>query len=120
MAKILVVDDVDVERLSMTDILRKAGHSVIEARDGNEAIASAKANKPDAIIMDIVMPNRDGFGATKLLMMDPMTKGIPIIVVSSKAQESDKFRAQQLGAKGYLVKPATAASVLPVLKQILG
>jgi twitching motility two-component system response regulator PilH len=120
MAKFVVVDDVELERLNMAGILRKAGHTVIEAKDGIEGVAAVKANKPDAVIMDIVMPNKDGFAATKQLMMDPETKGIPVVIVSSKAQESDKFRAQQLGAKGYLVKPATAAAVLPVIKQILG
>ena len=119
MAKILVVDDVQAERGLMTSILRKAGHTVIEAVNGVEGVAMAKAHKPDAVVMDIVMPELDGFGATKRLMMDPETKSIPVIIVSSKPQESDKFRAKQLGAKGYVVKPATAEKVLPVLKQVL-
>jgi twitching motility two-component system response regulator PilH len=119
MAKFVVVDDVELERLNMAGILRKAGHTVIEAKNGDEGIAAVIQHKPDAVIMDIVMPVRDGFSATKELMKNPGTKDIPVVIVSSKAQESDKFRAQQLGAKGYLVKPATAAAVLPVIKQIL-
>ncbi len=120
MAKFVVVDDVELERINMAGILRKAGHTVIEAMNGEEGIAAVKEHKPDLIVMDIVMPKMDGFAATKKLMMDPETKNIPVIVVSSKSQESDKFRAKQLGAKGYLVKPASAASVLPVIGQILG
>lgn len=119
MAKILVVDDVQAERNLMTAILRKAGHTVIEAVNGQEALSMAKDHTPDAVVMDIVMDVMDGFAATKRMMMDPATKSIPIIIVSSKPQESDKFRAKQLGAKGYVVKPATAEKVLPVLKQVL-
>jgi twitching motility two-component system response regulator PilH len=120
MAKFVVVDDVEVERLNMASILRKAGHTVIEAVNGEEGRLAVKEHKPDAVMMDIVMPVMDGFAATKKLMMDPDTKGIPVVIVSSKSQESDKFRAQQLGAKGYLIKPATSATVLAVVKQILG
>lgn len=118
MAKILVVDDVQLERSLISLILRRAGHSVIEAADGNEAVLMAKEFNPDVVFMDIVMPVVDGFTATKRLMMAPETKNIPIIVVSSKPQESDKFRAKQLGAKGYIVKPANERNILDALAQV--
>jgi twitching motility two-component system response regulator PilH len=119
MAKILVVDDVMAERVNVTEILRRRGHSVVEADSGAKAIEMAKHHKPDAIVMDIVMPEMDGFSATKRIAMDPETKGIPIVIVSSKAQESDKFRAKQLGAKGYLVKPVNAENLMGVLSTLL-
>lgn len=119
MAKILVVDDSDLERLAMSDILRKAGHTVIEAENGEKGVAAAQLHMPSAIMMDIVMPVMEGFRALKRLKMDEATKNIPVVMVSSKSQESDKFRAEQLGASGYVIKPATAASVLPVIKQLI-
>lgn len=119
MAKILVVDDIAVERAANSAILKKAGHEVIEATDGNEAIKMAKEQMPAAIVMDIVMPNKDGFSAAKALMMDPTTKPIPVIMVSTKSQESDKFRANQLGAKGYLVKPVKPDELLSVMKGLI-
>ena len=119
MAKILVVDDVDLERMNMVDIVRKAGHTVIEATNGEEALEVARKQKPDAVFMDIVMPKMDGFGACKRMMMDPELKKVPVVIVSSKNQESDKFRAEQLGAKGYVTKPAKVEQIVPILNKIL-
>lgn len=119
MAKILVVDDSDVERIAMITILKKAGHTTIEARNGEDAVNVAMTHMPDMVFMDIVMPIKDGFTATKKLKMEPSTKNIPVVMVSSKSQESDRFRAKQLGARGYLVKPASAATVLPIISQLL-
>lgn len=119
MAKILAVDDMDTERLNLVDILRKAGHEVVEARDGDEAIIVAEAELPDVIFMDIVMPKADGFRATKALLKNDKTKNIPVVIVSSKNQESDRFRATQLGAKGYIVKPAKYELIVEVLQDIL-
>jgi twitching motility two-component system response regulator PilH len=119
MATILVVDDVLAERVNSSGILRKAGYTVIEAENGAKSLLMALEHKPDAIIMDIVMPEMDGFSAAKKLMMNPLTKGIPVIIVSSKAQESDKFRAKQLGAKGYLIKPVNSSDLLGILSGII-
>ena len=119
MAKILVVDDIAVERANNTAILIKNGHTVIEATNGAMAVQMAKEHMPAAIVMDIVMPEMDGFSAAKKLMMDPTTKGIPVIMVSTKSQESDRFRATQLGAKGYLIKPAKEADLMAILKGLI-
>lgn len=115
MAKVLVVDDVEVERANVKGILAREGHTVSEAENGARAVDMAKVMKPDVIVMDIVMPELDGFSATKKLRADPETQGIPVLIVSSKAQESDKFRAGQLGAKGYLVKPVTREALTGAL-----
>jgi twitching motility two-component system response regulator PilH len=118
MAKILVVDDVLAERVNCAAILRKAGHDVIEAENGLNGFLMAVEHQPDAIIMDIVMPEMDGFSAARRLMKDPSTKHIPVLFVSSKTQISDKWRAGMVGAKGYLVKPVEAASMLALIDEI--
>lgn len=119
MPTILVVDDVMTERLNVTSILKKAGHEVLEAENGQIALDMAKAHGPAVVIMDIVMPIMDGFAATKRIRQSPETMHIPIVVVSSKHQESDFARAKMLGAKGYLVKPVTAKVLLAALDGLL-
>lgn len=119
MSTILVADDVKLERLHVTEILKRNGHTVIEAINGIEATEKAKQFKPDIIIMDIVMPDRDGFTATKRIMMDPETRHIPVIVVSSKSRESDIERARMVGAKGYLVKPVKDFELMAEIKKYL-
>jgi twitching motility two-component system response regulator PilH len=116
---ILVVDDVLSERVNMMAILRKHGFETLDADTGVRAIEIAQARVPDAIIMDIVMPEMDGFAATKRLSEDSTTKAIPIVIVSSKARESDKWRAKKLGARGYLVKPVLADALIAVINGVL-
>lgn len=118
MATIMVVDDVALERNHVSDILRRGGHTVVEAENGAAALALLKTAKVDAVIMDIVMPELDGFAATKRIKLDPATKAVPVIIVSSKAQESDKFRGKALGANGYLVKPVQANDLQEELKKV--
>ena len=119
MATILVVDDVTLERLNAKQICARAGYTVIEAKNGQEAVAMTRQFKPAAVLMDIVMPLMDGFTATKRLQTDPTTRHIPIIVISSKKQESDIARAKMLGAKGYLVKPVKQDDLLRALRGII-
>lgn len=119
MSLILVVDDVAIHRLENASILKKYGHTVIEANDGTQAVSMALEHKPAAIIMDIVMKDMDGFSALKKLQKNPETKDIPVIMVSSKAQESDRFRAKQLGAKEYLNKPTDPDQLMDALKGLI-
>jgi twitching motility two-component system response regulator PilH len=119
MAKILVVDDVDTERLFTSGILRKAGHSILEAKDGAEGVEMARKHLPDVVLMDIVMSGMDGFKAAKELSKDDATKHIPVVIVSSKSQESDRCRAELVKAKGYLVKPVKSAELLEVINGFL-
>lgn len=117
--KILVVDDVLVERANVTNIVRGLNYEPIEAENGEVALAQARLHKPVAVIMDIVMPIMDGFTALKRMTMDPALKGIPVIIVSSKKQESDIVRGEMLGCKGWLVKPVNAADVKKILDSLL-
>ncbi len=112
MKKVLVVDDAPVDTQNLQRIFADAGWKVITASSGAEAISKAKAEVPDLIMMDVNMPGLDGFSATRQLMQDPITKGIPVVFVTSKDQKADRVFAQMLGAKGYVTKPYTDDQIL--------
>ncbi|MGQ0587252.1 MAG: response regulator [Gammaproteobacteria bacterium] len=120
MAKIMVVDDAPADLQNLKNILTKGGHQVIEVTSGQDSIAKAKAEKPDAIVMDVVMPGVNGFQATRQISKDPETASIPIIVVSAKNQETDRLWAMRQGAREYVVKPVKDADLLSKVKQVLG
>jgi len=108
MALILIVDDSPTEVHVMKSVLEKHGYRIESASDGAEAISKAKAMKPDLIFMDVVMPGINGFQATRKLAADPETKSIPVIMVTSKDQETDRIWGMRQGAIDYLVKPVSA------------
>ena len=111
MALILIVDDSPTEVHQMRQVLEAAGFEVETAADGDEAIRKARALRPNLILMDIVMPGMDGFRATRQLSNDPKTRAIPVIMVSSKDQESDVVWGMRQGAVDYLVKPVSASQL---------
>ena len=111
MALILIVDDSPTEVHQMRQILEAAGFEVATAGDGDEAIRKARELRPNLILMDIVMPGMDGFRATRELRNDPKTSAIPVIMVSSKNQESDMVWGMRQGAVDYIVKPVSAAQL---------
>ncbi len=110
--KILVVDDSPTERFFTADLLTKNGYQVITAENGEEGIAKAKAELPDLVIMDVVMPGLNGYQATRTLTRDETTKNIPVIVCTSKGQETDKIWGLRQGAMDYLVKPVNPEELL--------
>jgi twitching motility two-component system response regulator PilH len=120
MARIMVVDDSPADVQNMKAILQKGGHEVIEVQSGQDAITRAKADKPNCIVMDVVMPGVNGFQATRSISKDPETSNIPIIVVSAKNQETDRVWALRQGAKEYIVKPVKDTELLAKIKQLLG
>ena len=103
--KILVVDDSPTERLALNDVLTRNGYSVITAENGEQAIARSEADKPDLILMDVVMPGMNGYQATRTISRKDATRDIPIIMCTSKGQETDKIWGMRQGALAYLVKP---------------
>ena len=109
---ILVVDDSPTERFFTVDVLTRAGYQVSTAENGEEGIAKAKALKPDLILMDVVMPGLNGYQATRTLTRDDDTKEIPVIVCTSKGQETDKIWGMRQGAVVYLVKPLNPEELL--------
>jgi twitching motility two-component system response regulator PilH len=120
MARILVVDDSPTDVQSLKSMLQKAGHMVSDVSSGEEAVKVVKTEKPDVVIMDVVMPGVNGFQATRSISKDPDTQHIPVIVVSSKSQDTDRMWALRQGAKEYLVKPVKEADLLAKVKAVLG
>jgi twitching motility two-component system response regulator PilH len=110
--KILVVDDSPTERYVATELLTKHGYQVITAENGEEGIAKAKAERPDLVLMDVIMPGTNGYQATRKLARDEATKNIPVIVCTSKSQETDKIWGLRQGAIDYLIKPVNHAELL--------
>ena len=110
--KILVVEDSPTERRLLSDILTQKGYEVIVAVDGDEAVAKAKSEMPDLVLMDVVMPGVNGFQATRSITRDQATKHIPVIICTTKGQETDKIWGMRQGALAYLVKPIDAKQLL--------
>jgi len=109
---ILVVDDSPTDLHYLTDMLVKSGYKVSAAENAEDALAKARQLKPDLVLMDIVMPGQNGFQATRALTRDDATKNIPVIICSSKGQETDKVWGLRQGAKDYIVKPINQADLL--------
>ena len=110
--KILVVDDSPTERYFLTDILIKNGFSVSTAENGEEALLKIKADKPELILMDIVMPGQNGFQVTRSISRDPATIDLPIIICTSKGTETDRIWGLRQGARDYIVKPIDPQELL--------
>ena len=110
--KILVVDDSPTDRQYLSDVLSKNGFKVSTAESADDAMAKLKQSRPDLVLMDVVMPGQNGFQATRALSRDDSTKDIPVILCSSKGQETDKVWGLRQGARDYVVKPVNPADLL--------
>lgn len=119
MARILIVDDSPTELHVLAKILQQAGHEALTAADGEAGIAAAKTQYPDAILMDVVMPGINGFQATRKLSRDPTTRHIPVVMVTTKDQDTDREWGLRQGAKGYLVKPVNGRELLQKITELL-
>lgn len=115
--KIMVVDDNPTDRSNLERIVSGAGCLVVSAIGGSEAVAKAKAEKPDLIFLDIVMPDMDGYAAARALQGDPATKDIPIVFVTTKSQQADKVWAQMQGGKDLVAKPFTQDQILDQIRK---
>ena len=112
MVKILVVDDSPTMLTGTTKILASAGYDVVQAANGAEGIEKASSDKPDIIIMDVVMPDINGFQATRKITSTPATQHIPVIMLTTKDQDTDKLWAKRQGASDYIVKPPDSKELL--------
>ena len=119
MAKILVVDDSAVQAKAISKMLERHGHNTIVAHDGNACINLAAQELPDLIVLDIVMPELNGFQATRQITRNPSTEHIPILLVSGKNQETDKQWGFRQGAKGYIVKPLQEKELIKTVQDLL-
>ncbi len=115
---ILVVDDSPTERHVLNDMLTKSGFEVVTSDNGEDAILKARTLKPDLIVMDVVMPGLNGFQATRAISRDPQTRTIPIILCTSKSQETDKIWGMRQGARDYVVKPVDRDELLAKIAAI--
>ena len=119
MATILVIEDSDTERHGIKDALKSAGHTVLEANNGEDGVARAKEDQPDLILMDIVMPGMNGFQATRAITRDDTTKHIPVVIVTTKTQETDRLWGERQGAVDYITKPLKSATLLKIVDKHL-
>jgi twitching motility two-component system response regulator PilH len=116
--KVLVVDDSATDLTKLEQICVGAGYSVITATSGTEAVAKAKSDMPDAVLLDVVMPGMNGFQACRAITSDPVTQNIPVVLVSSKGEKTDRLWGEEQGAKGYITKPYTPEQILEALNQL--
>ncbi len=116
--RVLIVDDSPTEMHILSTLMEKLGHTVITANNGEEGVVTAKAQQPDLVLMDVVMPGINGFQATRQLHRDDSTKNIPVIIVSTKDQATDKMWGQRQGAKGYVTKPVEEQELIDTIADI--
>ncbi|GAA0720407.1 response regulator [Dokdonella soli] len=116
MQKVLICDDSAAELANLRSILTDAGWHSVTATNGTDALTKAKSEKPNLILLDIVMPDMDGYEACRLLQADAETKSIPVVFVSSKSQKADHIWSKMQGAKALIAKPYTPEQILDTLK----
>ncbi len=119
MAQILIVDDSPTEIHVLKTMLEKNGHQTVSATSGEEGVEMATKTMPDLILMDIVMPGMNGFKATRLISKNKETSGIPIIIVTTKDQETDRVWGMRQGATDYLTKPAQEKELIEKINAAL-
>ena len=110
--KILIVDDSPTDREFLSTVLTKNGFKVTTADSAEDAMVKVKQSRPDLVLMDVVLPGQNGFQATRALTRDEATKTIPIILCTSKNQETDRVWGLRQGARDYIVKPVNQAELL--------
>jgi two-component system, cell cycle response regulator DivK len=118
--KVLVVEDDADNRRIISTVLSVEGYEVVEATDGVEALAQARAERPDLILMDLALPNMDGWEATRRLKGDPKTRSIPVVALTAVAMRGDEEHARAAGCDDYVPKPARPVAIRAVVKKYTG
>ena len=119
MSVILIIDDSPTELHLFQNMLEKSGFGTLVADNGEEGLRQAKASRPDCILMDVVMPGMNGFQATRKLTQDPDTSQIPVIMITTKDQETDKIWGMRQGAVEYLVKPVSQKQLVEKINAVM-
>ncbi len=119
MLRVLIIDDSPTEVYKLTTILEKNGYGVEVADTGEKGLEMAKSNPPDLILMDVVMPGLNGFQATRQLSRASETANVPVVIVSTKDQATDKVWGMRQGARAYLVKPIAEMQLLKAITEAL-
>lgn len=120
MARILIVDDSPSQLMGIRRIVEKLGHQALTAEDGQAGVDAAKRELPDLILMDVVMPNLNGFQATRSITRDPATGHIPVVLVTTKDQDTDRVWGMRQGAKAYLTKPFSEVELSDAIAKTIG
>jgi CheY-like chemotaxis protein len=119
MPTILVVDDVQTDRELIGKVVSSTGHHPEYAADGDEAMVKARSLKPALILLDVVMPKQDGFATCRSLKKDPLTSEIPVVFVTQKASETDRFWGEKQGAAAFIAKPFTPDQMAGVIRKFV-
>jgi twitching motility two-component system response regulator PilH len=119
MAHILIIDDSPTDIRVFTTLLEKAGHRVSSAANAEDGIVAVKRERPDLVIMDVIMPGMNGFQATRTLSRDEATAHIPILIVTTKSMETDRVWGLRQGAKDFVTKPVSEKELLTRIQTLL-
>jgi twitching motility two-component system response regulator PilH len=119
MARILIIDDSPTDTRVFTTVLEKHGHEVLCAGTAEDGVDVCKREKPDLVLMDVILPGMNGFQATRSLSRDAETSHIPIIIVSTKNMETDRVWGLRQGAKDYIVKPPSERELINRINALL-
>jgi len=118
-ANILIIDDSPTDVRVFTTLLERAGHAVQSVGTAEEGIERVRADQPDLVIMDVIMPGMNGFQATRTLSRDPVTAGVPIVMISTKSMETDRVWGMRQGAKAFITKPVNEKDLLACINDLL-
>ena len=119
MATVLVVDDSTSDRKAIVNALKAGGYTVYEADNGDDGVQEAINKVPDCVIMDVIMPGQNGFNATRKITKNETTSHIPVLILTTKDQESDRVWGNRQGAKAYMTKPFTPEGLLSVVAELI-
>ena len=119
MPRVLIVDDSPTEIFQISNVLTRNGYDIVTAASAEQGLKMAREQMPDLVLMDIVMPGLNGYQATRQLSRDPQTGAIPVIILTTKNQETDRVWGERQGAKGFLTKPVDEALLVATMKRVL-
>ena len=120
MARILLIEDSPTESAVMTQLLERNGHQVMTSGSAEDGIEACRRERPDLVLMDVVLPGMNGFQATRALSRDAATGGIPVVIVSTKNMDTDRAWGLRQGAKDYIVKPPNAEALVARINELVG
>jgi twitching motility two-component system response regulator PilH len=118
-ATILIIDDSPTDVRVFTTLLERAGHQVVAVSTAEEGIERVRADMPDLVIMDVIMPGMNGFQATRTLTRDPKTQSVPIVMITTKSMETDRVWGLRQGAKAFITKPVNEKELLACINELL-
>ena len=120
MARILLIEDSPTDTAVLTQLLERNGHQVLASASAEDGIAVCRREKPDLVLMDVILPGMNGFQATRALSRDAATGNIPVVIVSTKSMDTDRAWGLRQGARDYIVKPPNAEALVARINELVG